>query len=736
MLSSPFVAASVLSFRLKKVIHRIVSHDQAGFMKNRSAAECIRFIQDTIDYCEHTHKAGIIMFLDFMKGFDTVDHDFLFNLLREFGFKYSFIRWIQTLYNNANGRILNYGWISEDFSIERGVRQGCPLSALLFIIVAEVLAARIKQNPNIKGIQIPDHDKDLECKDIRIIQYADDTTIFTNSTEFVKNIMTEVELFGVNAGPKINWSKSKVMRLNINEENVERINLSDDPIKCLGIYVGKNSHEVENLNWEGRVEKIKGTLDLWRMRNLTLYGKVTVIKHLVTAQMVYIATAVPVPSKIIKTVNKLIHTFLWNSKRERVKRSTCQYPEKEGGLGMTDLDSKFKSLRLSWIQKYFTGEESAWKILFNYWTKKIGKLPICLKFNCKKNDMYRICKKKNLPDFYVDLFCSWSELKYLDVHKVKNIENEIIWYNSNIKCEKEMLYMSCWINNGILRVNQVLKDGVWKEIGTICESFSERILLSSFILLKLKTTFPKLWLYKLRNKEECVNTCMPQAEESHTIELATGDSINVDGMKAKHYYQLFLEINKHEPSFISYWRAYFELPNDFVWDTVFKYKFLNFNDNRLKQFNFKLFHRILPSKYNLCKWKIRSDSLCDTCGIPETTFHFLVSCKRVTTYWKIVLRMLRYIYNVDIAINERVIVLGYITGNPKQNLVNLVLNFAQYVIYRNYIRGLNQDRKYRMHAIYLLRELKSEVRCYLNLKFNQRNLKKHDVTKLCQYLGS
>ena len=86
--------------------------------------------------------------------------------------------------------------------------------------------------------------------------------------------------------------------------------------------------------------------------------------------MVYTATAVPVPSKIIKTVNKLIYAFLWNSKRERVKRSTCQYPEKEGGLGMTDLDSKCRSLRLSWIQKYFTGEESAWKILFNYWTKK------------------------------------------------------------------------------------------------------------------------------------------------------------------------------------------------------------------------------------------------------------------------------------------------------------------------------------------------------------------------------
>ena len=166
--------------------------------------------------------------------------------------------------------------------------------------------------------------------------------------------------------------------------------------------------------------------------------------------------------------------------------------------------------------------------------------------------------------------------------------------------------------------------GVWKEIETICENFSERILLSSFKLLKLKSAFPKLWLYKLRNKEECVNTCMSQAEESLMIELATGDSINVDGMKAKHYYQLFLETNKHEPSFISYWRAYFELPNDFVWDTVFKYKFLNFNDNRLKQFNFKLLHRILPSKYNLCKWKITSEQF--VWYMWDTRNHFSFSC--------------------------------------------------------------------------------------------------------------
>ena len=72
--------------------------------------------------------------------------------------------------------------------------------------------------------------------------------------------------------------------------------------------------------------------------------------------------------------------------------------------------------------------------------------------------------------------------------KLKTLKTYLFGMNSNIKCEKEMLYMSCWINNGVLRVKQVLKDGVWKEIEKICESFSEIILLSSFKLLKLNVT--------------------------------------------------------------------------------------------------------------------------------------------------------------------------------------------------------------------------------------------------------
>ena len=63
---------------------------------------------------------------------------------------------------------------------------------------------------------------------------------------------------------------------------------------------------------------------------------------------------------------------------------------------------------------------------------------------------------------------------------VNNIENEIIWYNSNVKFRNELLYFPSWINNGVLKVKQVIKDGVWKEIEQVCNDFLGRILLSSF----------------------------------------------------------------------------------------------------------------------------------------------------------------------------------------------------------------------------------------------------------------
>ena len=118
------------------------------------------------------------------------------------------------MYNKAKGRVMNYGWISESFNIERGVGQGCPLSSLIFIIIAEVLSTKIKQNRLINGVRLPSSNRRNEFVEVKISQFADDTAAFVDGVDSLNHLMQEIEKFGKYAGPKINWDKTKLVKLN------------------------------------------------------------------------------------------------------------------------------------------------------------------------------------------------------------------------------------------------------------------------------------------------------------------------------------------------------------------------------------------------------------------------------------------------------------------------------------------------------------------------------------------
>ena len=117
------------------------------------------------------------------------------------------------------------------------MRQGCPLSVLLVIIIAEVLALRIKQNKDIHGLQIPINNITND-QEIKITQYADDTVIFVNSLTSMRSVMKEIDYLGELAGVCVNWGKSNAMCLgneHIDACSVDEIKVSNEPIKYLGI---------------------------------------------------------------------------------------------------------------------------------------------------------------------------------------------------------------------------------------------------------------------------------------------------------------------------------------------------------------------------------------------------------------------------------------------------------------------------------------------------------------------
>ena len=122
------IASKAIANRMKKVLPGIIHHNQSGFVKNRFIGETARSILDIMQHTDTQKMPGLLLFIDFEKAFDSVDWDYLIASLKAFNFGPEFIKLVKTFYKNVSSCILNNGFFSESFLLERGVRQGDPLS--------------------------------------------------------------------------------------------------------------------------------------------------------------------------------------------------------------------------------------------------------------------------------------------------------------------------------------------------------------------------------------------------------------------------------------------------------------------------------------------------------------------------------------------------------------------------------------------------------------------------------
>ena len=219
----------------------------------------------------------------------------MFNALKRFNFGKSFIDWIKTMYANPLFSVKNNGWLSSKVSMRRGIRQGCPLSALLFIISVELLAQRLRNNTNIVGFQFGN-------THIKLSQYADDSTLILSNCKSIICAVDEIQEFGKHAGLKLNMHKTQGMLLgNMKYDTVKNVNINwtKEPIKCLGIWFGNNAL-VSEYNWDKKFEAMEDKIRIWKQRNLSLFGKVLIIKSLILSNITLQASVLPIPDTVEK----------------------------------------------------------------------------------------------------------------------------------------------------------------------------------------------------------------------------------------------------------------------------------------------------------------------------------------------------------------------------------------------------------------------------------------------------
>jgi hypothetical protein len=320
------ILASTIANRLQKVIHKIISPEQTAYIKNRYMGENIRLLLDIMDYTKTNNEAGILLFLDFQKAFDSLDWNFIEKCLKRFGFKDGFCTWIKVIYNDPKAFIKINGFLSSTIELKKGIRQGCPLSALLFIICTEFLSLSINTNPDIKGIQFEGYGN---IHEIKCTQYADDTCLFIKDIESVPVCLRTVQSFSNVSGLNLNLGKTNGLCIGSRAGDMPTFNTikwPKTPIRYLGIYIGNNENDCQKINWTNKIEKMQKLLDSWRTRKLTIQGKILVVKSLATPQLSFSASHLPIPDGIIKVINRAVYNFLWGARDNKAVYSHSRLP--------------------------------------------------------------------------------------------------------------------------------------------------------------------------------------------------------------------------------------------------------------------------------------------------------------------------------------------------------------------------------------------------------------------------
>lgn len=162
----------VLAIRLADVAPDIVHRSQAGFVPGRRLHDHTQLAKMMIEWAEQTEQNGAIVALDQEKAYDRIAHDYLWKVMERFGIPDSFVSCLKNLYANARTSVMVNGVLSSPFRVYRGVRQGDPISCLLFDLAIEPLSVLIR-NSELEGFLIPG-----TAERLKATLFADDTTVY------------------------------------------------------------------------------------------------------------------------------------------------------------------------------------------------------------------------------------------------------------------------------------------------------------------------------------------------------------------------------------------------------------------------------------------------------------------------------------------------------------------------------------------------------------------------------
>jgi hypothetical protein len=335
-----------LTLRIETFAEKLIHPAQSAFMRGRNIVTGVLTLHEILHNTKMKNECGIILKLDFEKAYDKVNCSMLFTCLKASGFNETWCGWIQQV---VAGRIVSVkvnNLIGPYIKSHKGVRQGDPLSPILFNFVADCLTRMILQaQRNGLIVGLIEH---IIPHGIAILQYADDTIIcLKHDPVKARNLKLLLYLYEMTAGLKINFNKNEIVMINDHDNmawtNAEIFNcqIGYFPIKYLGVPVSPSRLHV--IDWLPLLEKNAKRLDVWKGSTMSIAGRSTLISSSLNNAPIYHMSIYLLPKTVINELNKVRRTFFWQGGHTKRKYHLVKWPKvckskKKGGWGSKTLE--------------------------------------------------------------------------------------------------------------------------------------------------------------------------------------------------------------------------------------------------------------------------------------------------------------------------------------------------------------------------------------------------------------
>lgn len=408
------ILTKAMTARLGEIAPKLLHENQAGFVKGRQITDQTRLIETIIDYAEVTSTNGIIVALDQEKAYDKIAHDYLWKVLERFGFPEKYIQFIKHIYQGATTKVMVNGFLSQAYEVRRGVRQGCPLSCLIFDLAIEALAAMLRKKKELKGYKIPN------CTEKLIVNlFADDTTVFLSEDDRFEDLQEELDTWCKASTARFNINKTEIIPIGTEEfrqkviltrttsdetnhipENLH-IAIDGEATRILGAWVG-NKVNVTNI-WSPILDKVDERLSIWEKTHPTIEGRKLIVQMMAGGITQYLTQAQGMPKDVEKKLTKTIRKFMWGDRTmSPVNQETLLAPITQGGRNLLDIEARNDAIEIMKLKKYLTfgSERPIWaKVADAIMAKRTPQsesLPEELRINAFLQS-WKTCKGKKAP---------------------------------------------------------------------------------------------------------------------------------------------------------------------------------------------------------------------------------------------------------------------------------------------------------------------------------------------------